>query len=429
VPTTLETNAVTTLRPGRACKATAKTIVFLWLAVAGAAHAADQILVGVTSVRFAWSPASGQLTGYLVSRSVNGGAFQSFGTTVAPEITLPVAAGQTVAIRVAATGYDSAGVYRVGPQSATSDRVTVQAAPVFAATGSWMLRCASCNLVATRSLSNASAVLAQAPGLAAPWRVLGVAQLQYGRDQMIWHNSSTGKFAVYDGQFLAAITGLSNFGPPALRGVGAADLDGDGDEEFIAQRTDNGTVMVWSVHNGQFQNTGTIPGPAGGQLAAVKDFDRDGKIDLLWHNPTAGTLDFWRMLKDPSLPLGLDALLGRVVRVASGLASDTAMAAVGDFDGDGYNDVLWRYSDGRLAISYLVAGVPLRFGALWAAAGDADRRVIGAVDIGGTIGEEVALQDTVTGLITILDAAANGSTTRINVVHPGAEWRVVGIGW
>jgi hypothetical protein len=406
----------------------AAAISFLLIGIASSAHAVDQILVGVTSVRFAWTAASGSPSGYIVSRSLNGGTYQTYSYTTDPSVVMPVVAGDQITIRVAAAGYDSTGAYRTGPLSTVSDRVIVQRAPVFPVSGSWLLRCATCNSMQTRSLSDASVVLAQAAGLASPWRVLGTAKLQYGRDQIIWHNSSTGKFAVYDAQYQAPITGLTNYGPTALRGVGAADFDGDGMEEFVVQRTDTGTVMAWGVNSGHFENLGTIPGPPGGKLVALKDFDRDGHVDLLWHDPIAGTLDLWRLASDPLLALPLTSLVSQTLHLASNLSYDAFVAATGDYDGDGYTDVLWRYASGRLAISYLVAGVPVRYVTLTPVTGDVDRRVIGSVEIGGTAGMEIALQDNVTGLITILDPSPSGSNTRTAVLNPGSEWKVVSAG-
>jgi hypothetical protein len=406
----------------------AAAISFLLIGIAGSAHAVDQILVGVTSVRFAWTAASGSPSGYFVSRSLNGGTFQQYTITSSPSVSIPVAPGDQIMIQVAAASYDSTG-YHAGPMSTVSDRVIVQRAPVFpSATGSWLLRCPTCNTIQNRSVSDASQVLAQAEGLASPWRVLGTAKLQNGRDQIIWQNSSTGKLSVYDAQFLAPITGLTDVGPAALRGVGAADFDGDGKEEFVVQRTDTGTVMAWAVNSGRFENIGTIPGPPGGKLVAVRDFDHDGHVDLLWQDPIAGTLDLWRLANDPTVATPITTLIAQIVRVASNLTYDATVAATGDFDGDGYPDVLFRYANGRLAISYLVAGLPLRYVVLTAVTGDIDRRVVGSVEIGGTAGTEIALQDNVTGLITILDPSPTGSNTRTAVLHPGSEWRVVSVG-
>jgi FG-GAP-like repeat len=418
------------VRPRRGIAAAA-AIATLLLAVTGAASAATQTLVGATSVRFAWAPAPGAPAGYFVLLSVNGAAPVSYSYVRTPEVVIPVTVGQVIAIQVMATGYNSAGALVGGPRSALSDPVSVVASPLFpAAAGRWLLRCSTCSgsPLASRSVANASLVQAQATGPAPPWRVLGHAKLQYGREQIIMQNSSTGQLSVYDADFLAPIASLTTFAPATLEGVGAADFDHDGMEEFVTQRSDTGVVMFWGVNAGSFEYIGTVAGPTTKSLAGLGDFNRDGKIDLLWHDSFAGTLDLWKLAKDPTLGSPLTTLLLGSVRVASGLPSNAVVASTGDYDGDGSLDVLWRYADGRLAISYLNLGLPLRYVVLTAATGDINLRVIGSVDIGGTSGEEIALQDNVTGLIWIFDPSTSGAVTRTKVLNPGSDWRVAGIG-
>jgi hypothetical protein len=417
---------VNPVRPNRAYTAAAM-IPILVLAITGSASAV-QTLVGVDSVRFAWAPASGTVSAYQVYVGVNGATPVAQSVVTSPEATIPVSIGDQIAVQVAALKTNPDGSFTRGPKSALSDSISILASPRFPVSGAWILRCATCPALARRSLANASLVVAEAPGLRAPWRVLGNAKLQYGRDQIIWHNLITGQMAVYDGQFLAPITSLTTTGPSALRAVGAADLNNDGNEEFIAQRTDTGVVMVWGVNSGRFENTGTIQGPTTSRLVSVTDFDRDGKVDLLWQDTAAGTLDLWKMAKNPTLQLALTTLISKIVRVANGVPTGAAMAATGDFNGDSNLDVLWRYSDGRFAISYLIAGVPSQYVVLTPVAGDINLNVLDAVDVGGTAGAEIAMQDNLTGLIWIVDPSASGANTRTKVVHAGSDWKVVGTG-
>jgi hypothetical protein len=54
--------------------------------------------------------------------------------------------------------------------------------------------------------------------------------------------------------------------------------------------------------------------------------------------------------------------------------------------------------------------------------------VVGSVDIGGTAGDEIAIQDNITGLIWISIPRPSGARHAHDGRHPGSEWKVVGIG-
>ncbi len=414
----------------RRCARAAAAIAALAIAcIAGAANAANQILVGVDSVHFAWTPPTGTpAAGYWVWRSLDGGALEVHSFTVHPFVILPVVAGDQVSIAVAAVAYGSTGALQIGPMSVLSDRIWVVRAPRFPADGSWLLRCATCPELARRSLANASLVEARAPGLLAPWRVLGHARLQSGREQIVWHNTSTGALALWDAQFLSPIPGAIGLGPLAVRGIGGADFDRDGVDEFLLQRTDTGAVSAWGRTPFGFERIAAIAGPPGALLAAAGDFDRDGWIDLLWRDLALGTLDLWDLGADPTSGLPLGTVLSTIRRLASGMASDAEVASTGDYDGDGSLDVLWRFRDGRLGITYLSNGVPLRYVELPALPGDVDRLVVGSVDIDGVPGDEIALQERTSKAISILDPSATTEAVRVIVVHPGGHWKAVGIG-
>ena len=68
------------------------------------------------------------------------------------------------------------------------------------------------------------------------------------------------------------------------------------------------------------------------QIAALGDFNGNGATDILWRNPTTGQMDGW-VLRDGVYAGSMS--LGPV---------DPAYqaAATGDFNGDGVSDVLWR---------------------------------------------------------------------------------------
>jgi hypothetical protein len=421
---------VTNLGPRRAWAAAAAITAIAIAGVVSVASASVQTLVGVNQVTFAWQSPTGPITGYFVWRSLNGAPFQIYRLTVASRIDIPAAPGDQIAIQVAATGSDSAGTLYLGPRSPVSDTVAVLPAPQFlAATGSWLLRCRDCPAVERRPLADASLVSAQARGLLPPWHVLGHAALKKGADAIVWHNNQTGQLAVWDSQSLALIPGAVGFGATALRGIGGADLDGDGVEEFLIQRTDTLEVSVWGLTPNGFLPLASIAGPPGAMLAAARDFGIDGRVDLLWQNLIAGTLAISRLPANPVLSAAPSPPLTTTMLppLAGGIPSNARVASTGDYDGDGSRDVLLRYANGGLAILYLNRGVLKRVIQLPSAPDDINRVVIDSVDIDGLGLDEIALRHAVTGEISLLFPSATPQAARVVVLDPGSAWRAIGI--
>ena len=74
-------------------------------------------------------------------------------------------------------------------------------------------------------------------------------------------------------------------------------------------------------------------------IASVGDFNGDGKADILWRH-TTGTIAVW-LLNGTSV-IGSGAL--------GGVSTGGTVEGVGDFNGDGRADILWRHSSGTLAV-------------------------------------------------------------------------------
>jgi len=66
-------------------------------------------------------------------------------------------------------------------------------------------------------------------------------------------------------------------------------------------------------------------------VVGIGDFDGDGKSDVLWRDDQTGSNAIWRSAN-------------AATRIAvTGVASQQwQVAAVGDYDGDGKSDILWR---------------------------------------------------------------------------------------
>jgi hypothetical protein len=66
-------------------------------------------------------------------------------------------------------------------------------------------------------------------------------------------------------------------------------------------------------------------------VAGVGDFNGDGKSDILWRNASTGEVDMWLMNG-----------LASTASVPLLAAPSWVVAGVGDYNGDGKSDILWR---------------------------------------------------------------------------------------
>jgi hypothetical protein len=400
------------------------------LALVGAAqiaNAANIIRIGVDKIEFKWAAASGAPEGYLVSRSNKGGPLQAFAWVTQPRVEISVVPGDQVAISVRPGARNSAGALILGPASAQSDRVWITAAPTFPIGGNWLLRCSTCPSMQQRSVSNASRVLAEVSGPPTTWKPLGRAVVDGASEVMVWHEETTGRLIAWDPDDLVTVPGtLGTAGlAGALRGVGPADFDRDGIEELVVQRVDTGWVLLIGLTEQGLRLVAALPAPAGAELAAARDFTRDGKIDFVWRDYAAGKVTLQSVMIDPKLNPPAAQLYGSPKLIASQLTSNFAIASTGDYDGDNWLDLLWRHGTGQLQIMYLVKGQLDQVANLVFQTDDAGRFVVGSDDLDGIPGEEIALQHATNKEMALVFPAKPTTSQRMKWLHPGSEWRAL----
>src|SRR2546428_13440785 len=88
------------------------------------------------------------------------------------------------------------------------------------------------------------------------------------------------------------------------------------------------------------------------QVQGVGDFDGDGKADILWRNISTGENYIWLMN-------GLSTASQGSVNFVDP-ASGWQVQGIGDFDGDGKADILWRSSATGENYMYLMNGATVR---------------------------------------------------------------------
>jgi ELWxxDGT repeat protein len=201
---------------------------------------------------------------------------------------------------------------------------------------------------------------------------------------VLWRRKSTGALSSllsYDGR--SWFDSVWPVVPPANVVVAATgDLDGDGIAEAIMRNTQTGESSMWSYKSTAIgvQQTSIHGGNnLTWSIVGSRDFDGDGKSDILWRNLDGSTV-LWLMN-------------GAVIResrfIHLGGNTDWTIAALGDFDGDTKADILWRNKQTGMTLMWLMDGLALRSSEIvhngsnlnWAVAGAGDFDFDGKADI------------------------------------------------
>jgi hypothetical protein len=127
----------------------------------------------------------------------------------------------------------------------------------------------------------------------------------------LWRHRITGSNVVWSmrGAALVASTALET-GDPAWRLVGIADMNGDGQPDFVWRNPSSGENAVWLMNRGNHVGTiGLETADVHWDVAAVVDVNGDGLPDLVWRNSATGDDAVWFM---NGLAVGGKATLPRV---------------------------------------------------------------------------------------------------------------------
>jgi subtilase family serine protease len=172
------------------------------------------------------------------------------------------------------------------------------------------------------------------------------------------------------------------------RGSGIAkDFDGDGKADVILEDSVNGKRGVWHLNNGVYA-WATYLTSANPQyrIAAVGDFLRNGQSDLVWENTINGSHSIWVMN---------NGVYVYTITLPT-LAGGSHVVGAGDFNGDGYADLVWENTTtGERTIWMLKNGVYLSSVALSTV--DPSWHIAGVGDFLGNGQSDLVWENTVSG--------------------------------
>lgn len=184
-------------------------------------------------------------------------------------------------------------------------------------------------------------------GLSTAWHVESTGDFNGDglSDVLLRHDSGaiTDWLGQADGSFFSNHASANYSLPAGWHIAGTADFNGDGREDVLLKH-DNGTVTDWlGQANGGFVSNHLVANyslPAGWDVAGTGDFNGDGLDDVLLRHST-GVITEWLGQAD-------GGFFSNHAVSTYDLNPIWDVAGIGDFNGDGRDDVLLKHSNGSV---------------------------------------------------------------------------------
>jgi hypothetical protein len=185
----------------------------------------------------------------------------------------------------------------------------------------------------------------------------------------------------------------------------------------VAMDADGDFVVAWESYGQDGDTWGVFAQRFAARAEVVGDFDGDGKADILWRNTSTGTAILWQM----------DGFAVEATGSIGGASTDWQIRALADFDADAKTDILWRNTASGAALIWLMDGFERReLGGIGGAGPDWE--IAGAGDFDGDDRADILWRNTATGanVVWLMDGLTRTGLGGIGGVPP--VWAVAGVG-
>jgi hypothetical protein len=190
------------------------------------------------------------------------------------------------------------------------------------------------------------------------WKVVGTGDFNGdGRCDVLLHNGATGVVSIWyldgaNGLGYAALdwTSASSSG---WKVVGTGDFNGDRRPDVLWYHPASGQLSVWFVNTAKVTGSKllswTTPESSGWKVVGTGDFNGDGYVDVLWHHPASGQVNTW-------LLHGVTVIANPSIDQRATEASGWFLQGTGDYNRDGKTDLVWHHPASGAVSTWLLDG-------------------------------------------------------------------------
>jgi Ca2+-binding RTX toxin-like protein len=212
-------------------------------------------------------------------------------------------------------------------------------------------------------------------------------------------------------------------GAAGAHGTAPHDFNGDGFSDIVL-RNDNGQITDWlGQSNGSLVDNSAVfsvnPG-TDWHVEGLGDFNGDGYGDVLWRNDSGAVVTFL------GAPNG--SFAGNV-NFDLNPGTDWHVEGTGDFNGDGRDDILWRNDSGSVVTLLGNSNGSFTGNVNFNLNPGLDWHVAGTGDFNGDGRDDILWRNDAGSVVTLLGNSDGSFTGNVNFnLNPGLDWHIEGTG-